>query len=187
MTSSGAKRLAGTVAPGDVVVVRTPSLSWWDRWASFLIRFGAALRDEPNLCNHVAIVHHADPVTGDVWLIEARPGGVGWATLASYDNKYLVSNWAEMKTDEQRQAVCDAAVGMLGVRYDWNAILGDAEEALHLAALWRGWSSGGAPAHVVCSSLADWLYGKVGLAHPGNGRLTTPGDWYELFLTKGWA
>lgn len=181
--------------PGDVVVVRTPDHNFWDRVAAALIRFGAALEGRANLDNHVAIVHHRDDA-GILWGIEGRPGGVGWVDLSTYDNRYLWSNAPEPKTDDQRHLICDTATAMLGVGYDWTAILDDGLEALRLEGLWRlhdeawhldpAWYTGASPAHVVCSSLADYLYGKAGLAHPGRERLTTPADWLELMLAKGW-
>jgi hypothetical protein len=173
--------------PGDVILVRTPAYNWLQRLIGRLIRLGAALEDKPNLVNHVAIVWKTD-LMGVLWCIEAQAGGVGQYDVARYDNMYLVSNAAEVKTDAQRAEIVRVAEAMLGTSYDWEAIGVDAAEALHLGALWklREWSSR-PPAHVVCSSLADYVYDKVGLAHPGDGRLTTPADWYELFLAKGWA
>jgi hypothetical protein len=176
--------------PGDVIAVRTPPGRWWDRWASGLIRFGAALHGQDNLVDHVAIVHHTDPA-GVLWGIEGRPGGVGWVEVARYDNRYLSSNAEQHKTDEQRAQVCLTAVGLLGTAYDWTAILGDAAAALRLNALWRERDPGDlAPGHVVCSSLAAWIYRKVGLTGPGslggNVLYVTPADWAEYFLSHGW-
>lgn len=174
------------LAPGDVILVRTPQLNWFQRMIGRLIRLGAALEDKPNLVNHVAIVWGTDQM-GVQWCIEAQAGGVSWGLTSAYDNQYMISNADESKDDEQRAAIVAAAVGMLGISYDWEAIGVDALEALHLSSLWRMRQWGDKPpAHVVCSSLADYVYAKVGLLHPGDGRLTTPADWYELFLAHGW-
>lgn len=179
--------MIGKLQPGDVVAVRSTSRNFWQRLFARLIRFGAALEDKANLVNHIVIVHHRD-AAGVLWGIEGRPGGVGWVDLAEYDNKYLASNTAEPKSANQREDICGYAMGLLGVAYDWLAIGVDATTAAHLTELWgdREWGDR-PPAHVVCSSLADYVYDRVGLAHPGNGRYTTPADWYELFLTNGWA
>ena len=175
------------VQPGDVLVVRTPAPTWWDRTASRLIRLGAALRDRPNLDNHVAVMHHTD-AAGTPWGIEGRPGGVGWVDLRPYDNPYLLTNAAQPKTDAQRHQVRQAAVGMLGVGYDWAAIGMDTADALGLDHLWRAHDWGNQPpAHVVCSSLGAWVYHHAGLAEPNTPMLTTtPGDWADWILRRGW-
>lgn len=180
--------MIGHVLPGDVIAVRTPDTTWWDRWSSRLIRLGAALRDEDNLVNHVAVVHHTD-AAGTTWAIEGRPGGVGWTDVAGYDNPYFLSNAGLAKTDEQRAQICKAAEGMLGVRYDWAAIGMDALEAVGLDGLWRSHVYGDKPpAQVVCSALAAYLYWKLGLPCPNKPwRTTTPADWAELILAKGWS
>jgi hypothetical protein len=169
--------------PGDVVAVRTPpSIFGW------LIRLGAALRGRPWHVDHVVIVHHRDD-TGRLWGIEGRPSGVGWVDLAAYDNRWMLSNADQPKTDIQRAQVCELAVDMLGTPYDWPAIIHDAAIALNLQRLWRSGDYGPrAPGHVVCSSLAAWLYHKVGLAAP-RGLMSTcwPADWADFILRKGWA
>ncbi len=176
------------VQPGDVLCVRGPDRSWWDRWVGRLIRLGAALRDEPNLDSHVVIAHHTD-AAGTHWGIEGRPGGVGWVDLAVYDGPYVVTNATQPKTPDQRAAVCAAAVGLLGTGYDWAAIGMDTLDALHLDALWRDHTWGDQPpAHVVCSALATWVYQHVGLASPRvPWRTSTPGEWTAWILEKGWA
>lgn len=173
--------------PGDVIVVRTPDHGFWDKLASRLIRFGAGIEDKPDMENHVAIVHHTD-AAGTTWVVEARPGGVGWADIQEYDNPYTISNAAQEKADSQRQQICDAAAAMLKVGYDWSAIIEDSLQALHMSELWHShqWAGGKPPAHVVCSSLADYVYHKIGLASPGEGRFTLPGDWAKFIIEQGW-
>jgi hypothetical protein len=168
--------------PGDVLVCRTNDTG------GELIRLGAALEDKASNDNHVALVHHRDPA-GTLWVIEARPGGVGWADAEQYDNPYLLTNVEQPKTGDQRRQVCTLAVGMLRVGYDWAAIGMDAAQALHLDGLWRVKDFGDAPpAHVVCSSLVAWLYRKAGLAEPaGRQRTTIPADWADWILRRGWA
>jgi len=64
--------------PGDLLLTRSKTGVF-----GRLIRVGAALRDEPNLINHVVIVDHQDR-QGTWWGIEGRPGGVGWVDLQRY-------------------------------------------------------------------------------------------------------
>jgi hypothetical protein len=175
-------RLAG-LQPGDVVAVRTPpSVYGW------LIRLGALLRGRPSMVDHVAIVHHID-AAGRMWGIEGRPGGVGWVDLQVYDNRWLLSTKDQPKTDAQRQRICELAVDMLGTPYDWPAIIHDAAIAFGLDRLWRSRDFGPhAPGHVVCSSLASWLYHSVGLACPTAPVETCwPADWADFILRKDWT
>jgi hypothetical protein len=179
---------AGTeLLPGDVVLVRTEGL------AGLLIRLGASLLDRPNVHNHVAIVHHRDP-SGTLWGIEARPGGVGWIDMEGYlGDPYTTSNADQPKTPQQREQIAAVAESLLQTPYDWAAIAVDAMKAIRADRLWKAksYGDGEVPAQVVCSSLADYVYAKVGLASPGliDGdavRFTTPADW-DLFIdTKGW-
>lgn len=178
---------ATTLLPGDVVCVRTTG------FAGLLIRLGAALLDRPNMRNHVAIVHHRD-AAGVLWGVEARPGGVGWVDMDNYlASPFTISNAEQPKTDEQRTAIAQAAESMLQTPYDWTAIAADAMKAIRADRLWqaKSYGEGQVPAQVVCSSLADYLYAKVGLANPGmvDGdavRFTTPADWDLFIETEAW-
>jgi hypothetical protein len=169
--------------PGDVLTIRTSDVGGW------LIRLGAWMRGRPHRDNHVVIVSHTDPA-GVQWGIEGRPGGVGWVDMASYDGWSHSSNAEQPKTDDQRAAIVVAARGLLGIGYDWLAIGMDVAEALRIDLLWRpaDWTTTVAPAHVVCSSLAAWANGHVGLARPGGGMATvTPGDWQLFNDRREWA
>lgn len=169
------------IGTGDVLCVRGTD------WAARLIRLGAALLDEPNLDNHVAIVHHQD-ASGTWWVVEGRPGGVGWADAASYlKSPWTVNNGAQPKTDAQREQIAQVAEGLLGTPYDWVGIVGDAMAAIHAPDFWaQNWQNQGPPGHFVCSSLAAWVYEYVGLARPTvhEPRLTTPADW-DQFIVMG--
>ena len=172
------------VLPGDVLAVRTPGI------AGSLIRFGAALRGEPNLDNHVAVVHHAD-LAGTTWCVEGRPGGVGWRDARDYlGSRRTVTNAGQPKTSAERGMICEALEAAIGTPYDWEGIALDAARALRLPELWseRAWGPK-VPGHVVCSSLASWAYQRGGLACPGIRDLArvTPGDWTEFIITRGWS
>ncbi|MGH3628139.1 MAG: hypothetical protein ACRDRL_11965 [Sciscionella sp.] len=169
---------------GDVLVTRGSG------WADRLIRLGAALEDEPDIDNHVAIVHHQDKA-GTWWAIEGRPGGVGWVDAHSYlASSATTNNVGEPKTGEQRQMIATGAEGMLGVAYDWSAIITDGLMVTHLNEVWtQNWNGQGPPAHVVCSSLAAYLYERAGLDRPTihEPRYTTPGDWEQFIIQHNYA
>lgn len=172
-----------TAEPGDVLAVRSTG------WAARLIRFGAALRDQPNLSNHVAVVHHKD-AQGTLWCIEGRPGGVGWRDARDYlSSSQTLTNSAQPKTQAQRDAVCATMLAMIGTAYDWQAIVADAGDAFGLDIAWLpDFRTGQVPAHVVCSSLAAYAYSENGLAHPaGPHRAAEPADWDSFILTQAWT
>lgn len=173
---------AERIAQGDVLTVRTSS-----GWPERLIDVGTALRGRPSLGNHVVVCSHQDS-NGTWWGVEGRPGGVGWADLRRYNNAWTVTNTGQPKTDTQRAAVAAECVKMLGTPYDWTGIAADAAEILGLRHLWaNSWHGQGAPGHVVCSSLAAYVYSAVGLIGPHGGlRTVTPGDWTQFCLDRAW-
>jgi hypothetical protein len=170
------------VAMGDVLLARSGGAAGW--W----IRFGSALRDKPNLANHVAVVHHTDP-NGTVWCIEGRPGGTGWRDARSYlASPWLLTNAGQLKTPAQREAVAAAMTALVGTPYDWEAIVADA--ATDLGWELPGWDPtwhGTVPAHVLCSNAAAWAYAKAGLPRPAGERASQPADWAQFILTRAWA
>lgn len=165
--------------PGDVLVTRTQG-----SWESAAIRLGAALTGKPNLSNHVAVVHHWD-AAGTLWCIEGRPGGAGWRDARDYlASAWTLSNVAQPKSDAQRKVVADGAMAMLGMPYDWAAIIGDGLDDLHL------WDpvNGQVQGHAVCSAVAACLYDKALLARPAGGqRRVQPADWDAWCLTQEWV
>ncbi len=168
-----------SVQPGDVLVIASAADT------SKLIEIGAVLAGEP-AASHVAVFHHPG------WVIEGRPGGVGWADATGYlRDPRTITNALQPKTGGQRQQVCDLAVKMLGTAYDWaGGIAEDAMKALRLPELWaeKDPATGLVPGHVVCSSLAAWVYDRAGLAapHPADWRHVTPGDWAEFIVKAAW-
>lgn len=169
------------IAPGDLLVTRSQGTG------GFLIRLGAALRDRPNMVNHVAIVHHTD-ANGVTWCIEGRPGGVGWRDASDYlRSPYTVTNASQHKSPAQRVRVANGAVALLGTPYDWEAIAQDAAGAFGLDHVWQLRWGGTVPGHVVCSSLAAWLYADANLGHPSGDREVTPADWLALWIERDWG
>ena len=152
------------LAPGDLLIVDGTA------GASKLIEIGAVLDGDP-AASHVAIYHHTD--------------------AHDYDSDpRTVTNAAQPKTPAQRTEICMYAVKLLGTGYDWiGGIAEDAALALHLPQLWTpDPASGQVPAHVVCSSLAAWVYDRAGLDAPGRGdwEHVTPGAWALFIGQRGW-
>ena len=169
--------------PGDIVCTRNPK-----GFTARMIRLGAALLDRPNTVNHVIVVSHRDPA-GTLWGIEGRPGGVGYVDMKNaVRSPYTLNNGKQAKTEEQRQMVVHVAKGLIGTPYDWQGIIADGMKAIHAQELWCSSWKGQVPAQVVCSSLADWVYDKVGLESPGAvfDRTVTPGDWADLITVRRW-
>lgn len=165
---------------GDVLLVRTPG------FLGRLIRAGSLFSDQPNLDNHVAVLHHRD-FNGTWWAVEGRPGGVGWVDVRKYAGPYVLNNALQPKAAKQRAQIAEVAEGLLGKPYDWSGIVADAMDAIHAQDLWtQNWRGQGVPGHVVCSSLAAWVYDEVGLARPmtHSARATTPGDWEQFVIER---
>lgn len=171
------------VAVGDVIAVAGPGIGAW------FIRLGAFLRHEPSQINHVAIVHH---LQGDTpWVVEAQADGVVMRDGSCYFDspyaRYMVANVGQPKTSDQRQQVADVAESMLKTPYDWGAISADVLNVFDLDDPWvKPWADHTKPASVVCSSLAAYVYSKVGLDAPNEGRTTTPADWVAWIRQHGW-
>jgi hypothetical protein len=169
------------VKPGTILCTRsTGAGGWW-------IRFGAALRNKPNLSNHVAVAHHTDKA-GTLWCIEGRPGGVGWKDAKGYlADKWTVTNVGQPLTETQRYDIAVAMEALIGTAYDWESIAADAlaDLGMHLPgwdAKWNGEVAG----QVVCSSAAAYAYAKAHAPHPPGDRGCQPADWNEWIHTRGW-
>ena len=173
--------MAPKIEPGTVLVTRSGGI------AAFFIRLGAALRGRPNLGNHVAVAHHTDD-KGTLWVVEGRPGGVGWRDATAYlASTWTLTNVTQPLTDAQRAAICTQMESLLGSAYGWDAIAADALDDLGMAL--PGWDAtfkGQVAGHLVCSSLAAYAYGKAGVPHPPGGRRCQPGDWSEFVLRRAW-
>ena len=168
---------------GDVLCTRNDK-----GWPARLIRLGAALLDNVNTVNHVIVVHHRDDA-GTWWGIEGRPGGVGYVDLhKALKGPFTLDNRQQPKTAAQRAEIAKVAEGLLGTPYDWAGIVQDGMRAIGAQHLWESRINGEVPAQLVCSSLADWVYDRVGLPSPGGkfDRHVTPGDWARFILTRAW-
>ena len=176
--------LTEILRPSDLLVIRTGGL------AATVIQFGQAMMGQPNLDNHVAVAHHIDLSGGFWWLLEGRPGGVGWADSRKYQgSKYLLNNCGQPRTDQQRAAITVEAEQMLGTSYDWAGIADDTLRAFHMPELWDSLSAkpGVVPAQVVCSSYAAFLYQRAGAGSPQKtAEDTTPGAWTAFIMENGY-
>lgn len=163
---------------GDILVVRCRGI------LPRLIDLGAWLRHEPRR-DHVAIVYHIND-DGEPWVVEAEPGGVRIASGAVYvADPRTITNAAQPKTAEQRAAIAATATSFVDAPYDWAAITQDVTSVLDLRDPYvHEWLPGSVPSHVVCSSLASYVYAKVGLAEPVGGRFCTPADWARFILAN---
>lgn len=176
------------IGPGDILVVYDST------WPAWFIRLGAWLRFQPHKWNHVVVVSHQDD-HGTWWGIEARPGKVGWTSSADM-LRYMTSpktidNARQEKPFELRQQIVHTVITLLnGPTYDWNAIIDNAALALRIKVLWRtpDIDTGKIPTHVICSSLAAWVYARCDAAYPTYSRLrdVSPGDWAKFIIDGGY-
>ena len=176
------------VQPGDVLALRSATKEPYWRDPAWWIRLGAAVRNQPDLSNHIAIAHHVD-AHGTLWCIEGRPGGAGWVDATRYlKSAGLLTNVEQPKTTAQREIVCHTMVALIGTGYDWEAIVADGLNDVGVKIPgWQANWNGTVPVHVVCSSLAAYGYAKAGLKCPSGDRLVQPADWDTFILDKAWA
>jgi hypothetical protein len=169
--------------PGTVIVTATHDLGgWWIRLRSKLMR-------RPSLHNHVAMFTHFDR-EGIPRGLEGRPSGFGWANLSEYlTHPDTIANTDQPMTAEDRAYLVEAGQAMVGIAYDWAAILSFASNLGGIPFLPHEWPDTGVPSHVECASALDLLYEGRGLANPGGNRVTratTPDQWTEFIAKKLW-
>jgi hypothetical protein len=174
-----------TLKPGNVLATRSTGGGWGSR----LIRLGAALRDRPNLSNHIAIYHHQD-AKGTHWVMEGRPAGFGWEDARRYlADPNTLANTTQPITDPQRTAICHAIEGMEGTGYDWQAIAADAAHDLGFTwqPTWPTKNGLVVAGQVVCSAAACYAYDKASVPRPpGNPRTDQPEAWDTWIIGQGW-
>jgi hypothetical protein len=147
------------------------------------IRFGQAATGDLSPWTHAFIVCDSERV------IEARPGGAGWASLAHYmrpGEAIFLPGWPSL-TDEQRARVPEVAQSLIGTPYgylDYVSLF--AWRALHLKLRWtRNRITSGR--YLICSQLADDLLTQLGVTVFDDGRQSmdvTPGQ-LHLRWTEG--
>ena len=108
--------------PGNFPPIGTVLATRSGGFSSFMIRMGAALRNKPNLSNHIAVMHHVDQA-GVPWAIEGKPGGVGWVDARNYlKSKWTITNESQNLPTAARPRIAADMEAMLGRAYDWPAI-----------------------------------------------------------------
>lgn len=160
---------------GDFGLVRTPDLG------GRIIRLGTD-----------SWMNHAFIYVGNGHVIEARPGGAGFANVDSYTHPQFHLAWSTdlIEIDDYtRDKIVKWAVAQQGVGYNWLDI---AALSLHCIGL-------GTPAwarkkiedddRLICSQLVDKAYRLAGVKLFDDGRLpgsVTPGDLWNRLLGLGW-
>lgn len=173
-----------TLLPGDYLVTPTHG-NWRTRIAAFLIRYGT---ESP--VNHSAL--YVGEVAGydKPQIIEARPGGAGYADWDSYSD----CTWSTSRlpldlvpTDEQRILIAQAATGMVGTPYGWLDLVAIALAQRRLGRVVDGdewWVRRIASSRtLICSQLVDRAYLEAGVHLFDDGRipgLVSPGDLSRL-------
>lgn len=180
------------VQPGDILLVRHGNLRTRAGRAAWFIRLGAWLARQPHTVDHVIIAWKIDDA-GTYWGIQGQPGVVSSVDIGPWlTDPHTITNATQPKTATQRAGIVAVAetlyTGRVG--YDWAAIIADAAVAAsrYVGPLWRAkdeWG-GQVPAHVVCSSAADFVYERAGLASPKPDRYCTPGDWQAFIAARTW-
>jgi hypothetical protein len=147
------------------------------------IRFGQAATGDLSPWTHAFVVVDSERV------IEARPGGAGWASLAHYmrpGEAIFLPGWPYL-TDEQRAAVPAVAESMVGVPYgylDYVSLIAWRTAHLRLRLTRKRITSRG---YLICSQLADELHHRLGVQLFDDGREAmdvTPGQ-LHLRWTEG--
>jgi hypothetical protein len=186
--------MAITPSPGDVLAVVQPGLF------GKVIQVFERLQGKPDIANHVVIVSGQD--AQGRWIgVQGKPSGVGMVELSVYLNDSRTrSNHDQPRPNNANQlaSVLASEAKSLKIGYDWVGIAQDALDTVHLYDFaedlnplwaWPDPEGGSLPGHVVCSSLASWLYESVGWAHPKEGadRTCEPADWWSWSDKKQWA
>lgn len=159
---------------------------------------GAAIRTGQGMAGDLSMWTHAFVVVDEERVIEAQPGGARYASLNHYlqpGQAVFLVGWYDI-TDAQILLLQAKAELLIGTPYSFLDYLALAANALHIPAYLtrrRVTTSG----HMICSQLADYLLGFVGIPLFDDGRLpqdVTPGDlhigWTEAItsraLNTGW-
>jgi hypothetical protein len=185
-TGSSHPNTAG-VQIGDVLAIHGTTL------ADKMIELGSSLIGEPNLASHIAVLHHQD-ANGTWWVLEGRPGGVGWRDATAYLNSsYTITNRNQPRTIEQRTEICYWMAKLINTQYDWDAIVNDGLRDLHLVTMPDPWGikdiNGEVSGHIVCSSAATFAHVMAKCLHPEYASMTDtePSDWVKFILDNNYA
>lgn len=125
---------------------------------------------------------HAFLVLPDGQLLEAQPGGARIAGLDEYAGRQVLYVAPEGLTDEQRAAICAAAMKYVGVPYSFLDYAAIAAHRFRLPIPWlRRYVA--STKHLICSQLVDQCYADAGVRLFQDGRwpgYVCPADLYRL-------
>lgn len=160
--------------PGDVIAVGTPEFTGW--W----IRFRSWLMGKPHHQNHIAMFTHFDE-DGNPRGLEGKPSSFGWVNLDKYINgpmaATVVTNAGKtVFSDEERRQVVAHARTMMGMAYDWRAIITFSLATLGFGFRVKEWPEKGLPSDSTCASSLDLLYEWMGWPNPGGWKRTRGTD-----------
>lgn len=125
---------------------------------------------------------HAFLVLPGGQLLEAEPGGARIAGLDEYADRTVLYVAPEGLTDEQRAAICAAALTYVGVPYSFLDYAAIAAHRFRLPIPWlRRYVA--STKHEICSALVDQIYLDAGVRLFTDGRwpgYVCPADLYRL-------
>jgi hypothetical protein len=166
-----------TPKPGDFFVTRGTSTHWRDQLMCFVIQWGTASN-----------VNHAGICIPGGQVVEARPGGAGYAPLSDYQGAN--TRWSSLPlTTQQRDDISKAAVSLVGTPYGWLDVIAIAIAQKRLGAhldvtkpmdqqpWW--YQRIGRTDRLICSELVDLAYFQSGDHLFDDGRpfgLVSPAD-----------
>lgn len=132
--------------------------------------------------------NHAGVHVGGGMVVEAQPHGARLSPLTDYSGP-IGWNDEEPLTDAQRQAIADAARGLVGRPYSWLDILalGLRQFGVRLPGLAKRIERSD---RLICSQLVDLAYEVAGVHLFTDGRLpqdVTPGDLADRLVCESWA
>lgn len=166
--------IKGTPKPGDM------GFSTIGGMLGFWIGLGQYLNGDGSKYTHVFIVLDDDTV------MEAMPKGAQIVPMSEYADKAVFIDWGI--TDEQREIIVAEARKLEGTEYNFIDYLALAFARLGFKPKWlvkRIKSSD----KLICSALADMVYGKAGIKLFSDGRIwhdVTPGDLINRYLERNW-
>ena len=106
-----------TPKPGDFFTYHDSTTRWKDQLVAFIVQFGTASQ-----VNHAGI--YVGLIEGVPTVVEARPGGAGYAPLSQYLNSWTHwSGGAGIPTGNLermwRRDIVHAAISLVGTPYGW--------------------------------------------------------------------
>lgn len=166
--------IKGTPKPGDM------GFSTIEGMLGFWVGLGQYLNGDGSKYTHVFVV------LDDNTIMEAMPHGAQIVPLSEYANKAVFLDWGI--TDEQRKVIVEEARKCEGVGYNFIDYLALALARFGFKPKWLV-NYIKRSDKLICSALADMVYGKAGIKLFSDGRIwhdVTPGDLINRYLERNW-